>query len=96
MLSFLLQLREVFSAFKHRAMRRHWKVGSIAPHGLTPAVGCEWSNLRSGRFTTRERAPSSQLLERRLGGPQKRRGRDHEENNLCSCRKPNTGRPASN
>jgi hypothetical protein len=45
---------------KHHAMKTYWGSGGIVPRIFSSARdGGEWSASRPGRFTTRERAPST-------------------------------------
>jgi hypothetical protein len=45
---------------KHHAMKAYWEWRYSSTHSLTRALdGSEWSALRPGRFTPRERAPGT-------------------------------------
>jgi hypothetical protein len=48
---------------KHHAMKTHWGSGGIAPRILDLGTRWdEWSDSRPGRFTPRERAPSTHWI----------------------------------
>jgi hypothetical protein len=45
---------------KHHAMKMYWGWMYSATHSLTSELeGCEWSALRPGRFTPKDRAPDT-------------------------------------